>query len=82
MRMWPRGAISDFGGLPMSATFETLFGLQFCQYKCGSYIGFSDDEMSSDGQSYKPLDAKTGKVHECPNEGWSKPKICFSGLFF
>jgi hypothetical protein len=61
----------------MSATFETLFGLQFCQYKCGSYIGFSDDEMSSDGQSYKPLDAKTGKVHECPNEGWSKPKICF-----
>ena len=61
----------------MSATFETLFGLQFCQYKCGTYIGFSDDEMSSDGQSYKPLDAKTGKVHECPNEGWSKQKTCF-----
>ncbi|ARS64856.1 chaperone protein DnaJ [Candidatus Nitrosomarinus catalina] len=61
----------------MSATFETLFGLQFCQYKCGTYIGFSDDEMSSDGQSHKPLDAKTGKVHECPNEGWSKQKTCF-----
>ena len=61
----------------MSVTFETLFGLQFCQYKCGTYIGFSDDEMSSDGQSYKPLDAKTGKVHECPNEGWSKQKTCF-----
>ena len=61
----------------MSATFETLFGLQFCQYKCGTYIGFSDDQMSSDGQSYKPLDAKTGEVHECPNEGWSKQKTCF-----
>ena len=61
----------------MSATFKTLFGLQFCQYKCGTYIGFSDDEMSSDGQSHKPLDAKTGKVHECPNEGWSKQKTCF-----
>ena len=61
----------------MSATFETLFGLQFCQHKCGTYIGFSDDEMSSDGQSYKPLDAKTGEVHECPNEGWSKQKTCF-----
>ena len=34
----------------MSATFETLFGLQFCQHKCGTYIGFSDDEMSSDGK--------------------------------
>lgn len=61
----------------MSATFETLFGLQFCQHKCGTYIGFSDDEMSSDGKSHKPLDAKTGKVHECPNEGWSKQKTCF-----
>ena len=61
----------------MSATFETLFGLQFCQFKCGTYIGFSEDEMSSDGQSHKPLDAKTGKVHECPKEGWSKQKTCF-----
>ena len=75
--MWPRLSIPNFGGLTMSATFETLFGLQFCQYKCGSYIGFSDDEMSSDGQSHKPLDAKTGEVHECPNEGWSKQKTCF-----
>ena len=75
--MWPRLSIPNFGGLTMSATFETLFGLQFCQYKCGTYIGFSDDEMSSDGQSHKPLDAKTGKVHECPNEGWSKQKTCF-----
>ena len=33
--------------------------------------------MPSDGKSYKPLDAKTGKVHECPNEGWSKQKTCF-----
>jgi hypothetical protein len=61
----------------MSATFETLFGLQFCQYKCGTYIGFSDDEMSSDGQSHKPLEASTGELHECPNEGWSKQKICY-----
>jgi hypothetical protein len=70
-------SISDFGGLAMSATFENLFGLQFCQYKCGTYIGFSDDEMSSDGQSHKPLEATTGNVHECPNEGWSKQKTCF-----
>ena len=61
----------------MSATFETLFGVQFCQYKCGTYIGFSDDEMSSDGQSHKPLEATTGAIHECPNEGWSKQKTCF-----
>jgi len=61
----------------MSTTFETLFGLQFCQYKCGTYIGFSDDEMSSDGQSHKPLEASTGNVHECPKEGWSKQKTCF-----
>jgi len=61
----------------MSATFETLFGVQFCQYKCGTYIGFSDDEMSSDGQSHKPLEATTGEIHECPNEGWSKQKTCF-----
>jgi hypothetical protein len=61
----------------MSATFETLFGLQFCQYKCGTYIGFSDDEMSSDGQSYKPLDAKTGEVHNCPKRGWSDSVSCF-----
>ena len=46
----------------MSATFETLFGVQFCQYKCGTYIGFSDDEMSSDGQSHKPLEATTGAM--------------------
>jgi len=51
--------------------------LQFCQYKCGTYIGFSDDEMSSDGQSHKPLEASTGNVHECPKEGWSKQKQCF-----
>ena len=61
----------------MSATFENLFGLQFCQYKCGTYIGFSDDEMSSDGKSHKPLEATTGNVHECPKEGWSKQKTCF-----
>ena len=75
--MWSGLSISDFGGLTMSATFETLFGLQFCQYKCGTYIGFSDDEMSSDGQSHKPLEASTGNVHECPKEGWSKQKQCF-----
>ncbi len=61
----------------MSATFETLFGLQFCQYKCGTYIGFSDNEMSTDGQSHKPLEARTGEIHDCPNEGWSKQKQCF-----
>ena len=61
----------------MSATFETLFGLQFCQYKCATYIGFSDDEMSSDGKSYKPLDAKTGEVHNCPKRGWSDSVSCF-----
>ena len=77
MRMWAGLSISDFGGLAMSATFETLFGVQFCQYKCGTYIGFSDDEMSSDGQSHKPLEATTGEIHECPNEGWSKQKTCF-----
>ena len=77
MRVRSRLPISDYGGLTMSATFETLFGLQFCQFKCGTYIGFSEDEMSSDGQSHKPLDAKTGKVHECPKEGWSKQKTCF-----
>ena len=76
--MRSRLPISDFGELAMSATFETLFGLQFCQFKCGTYIGFSEDEMSSDGQSHKPLDAKTGKVHECPKEGWSKQKTCFA----
>ena len=75
--MWSRLPISNFGGLTMSATFETLFGLQFCQYKCGTYIGFSDDEMSSDGQSYKPLDAKTGEVHNCPKRGWSDSVSCF-----
>ncbi len=75
--MWSRLSISDFGGLTMSATFETLFGLQFCQYKCGTYIGFYDDEMSSDGQSYKPLDAKTGEVHNCPKRGWSDSVSCF-----
>ena len=75
--MWPRLSIPNFGGLTMSATFETLFGLQFCQYKCGTYIGFSDDEMSSDGQSYKPLDAKTGEVHNCPKRGWSDSVSCF-----
>ena len=75
--MWARLSISYFGGLTMSATFETLFGLQFCQYKCGTYIGFSDDEMSSDGQSYKPLDAKTGEVHNCPKRGWSDSVSCF-----
>ena len=75
--MWAGLSISDFGGLAMSATFETLFGVQFCQYKCGTYIGFSDDEMSSDGQSHKPLEATTGEIHECPNEGWSKQKTCF-----
>ena len=75
--MWSELSISDFGGLTMSATFETLFGVQFCQYKCGTYIGFSDDEMSSDGQSHKPLEATTGEIHECPNEGWSKQKTCF-----
>ena len=78
MRVRSRLPISDYGGLTMSATFETLFGLQFCQFKCGTYIGFSEDEMSSDGQSHKPLDAKTGKVHECPKEGWSKQKTCFA----
>jgi hypothetical protein len=61
----------------MSATFETLFGLQFCQYKCGTYIGFSDDEISSDGKSHKPLDAKTGEVHNCPKRGWSDSVFCF-----
>ena len=75
--MWAGLSISDFGGLAMSATFETLFGLQFCQHKCGTYIGFSDDEMSSDGQSYKPLDAKTGEVHNCPKRGWSDSVSCF-----
>ena len=75
--MWSRLPIPNFGGLTMSATFETLFGLQFCQYKCGTYIGFSDDEMSSDGQSYKPLDAKTGEVHNCPKRGWSDSVSCF-----
>ena len=75
--MWPRLPIPNFGGLTMSATFETLFGLQFCQHKCGTYIGFSDDEMSSDGQSYKPLDAKTGEVHNCPKRGWSDSVSCF-----
>ena len=75
--MWPRLSIPNFGGLTMSATFETLFGLQFCQHKCGTYIGFSDDEMSSDGQSYKPLDAKTGEVHNCPKRGWSDSVSCF-----
>ena len=75
--MWPRLSIPNFGGLTMSATFETLFGLQFCQYKCGTYIGFSDDEMSSDGKSYKPLDAKTGEVHNCPKRGWSDSVSCF-----
>jgi len=77
MRMWSRLPIPNFGGLTMSATFETLFGLQFCQHKCGTYIGFSDDEMSSDGQSYKPLDAKTGEVHNCPKRGWSDSVSCF-----
>ena len=61
----------------MSATFETLFGLQFCQYRCGTYIGFSDNEMSTDGQSHKPLEARTGEIHDCPNTGWSKQKQCF-----
>ena len=75
--MWSRLPIHNFGGLTMSATFETLFGLQFCQHKCGTYIGFSDDEMSSDGQSYKPLDAKTGEVHNCPKRGWSDSVSCF-----
>ena len=75
--MWPRLSLPNFGGLTMSATFETLFGLQFCQHKCGTYIGFSDDEMSSDGQSYKPLDAKTGEVHNCPKRGWSDSVSCF-----
>ena len=75
--MWSRLPIPNFGGLTMSATFETLFGLQFCQHKCGTYIGFSDDEMSSDGQSYKPLDAKTGEVHNCPKRGWSDSVSCF-----
>jgi hypothetical protein len=60
----------------MSATFENLFGLQFCQYKCGVYIGFSDSELSADHKSHKPLDAKTGEIHECPKEGWSKQKQC------
>ena len=77
MRVRSRLPISDYGGLTMSATFETLFGLQFCQYKCGTYIGFSDDELSSDGKSHKPLEATTGNVHECPKEGWSKQKQCF-----
>ena len=75
--MWSRLLISNFGGLTMSATFETLFGLQFCQFKCGTYIGFSEDEMSSDGKSYKPLDAKTGEVHNCPKRGWSDSVSCF-----
>lgn len=75
--MWSRLPMPNFGGLTMSATFETLFGLQFCQHKCGTYIGFSDDEMSSDGQSYKPLDAKTGEVHNCPKRGWSDSVSCF-----
>ena len=61
----------------MSATFETLFGLQFCQYKCGTYIGFSDNEMSTDGQSHKPLEAKTGDTHECTKRGWSDSVSCF-----
>ena len=61
----------------MSATFETLFGLQFCQYKCGTYIGFSDDEKSSDGQSHKPLEASTGEIHNCPKRGWSDSVSCF-----
>ena len=78
MRMRSRLPISDFGELAMSATFETLFGLQFCQFKCGTYIGFSEDEMSSDGKSHKPLDAKTGEIHECPKEEWSKQKTCFA----
>ena len=61
----------------MSATFETLFGLQFCQYTCGTYIGFSDDEMSSDGQSHKPLEASTGEIHNCSKRGWSDSVSCF-----
>ena len=61
----------------MSSTFETLFGLQFCQYKCGTYIGFSDDEKSSDGQSHKPLEASTGEIHNCPKRGWSDSVSCF-----
>ncbi len=75
--MRSRLSISDFGGLTMSATFETLFGLQFCQYKCGTYIGFSDDEMSSDGQSHKPLEASTGEIHNCSKRGWSDSVSCF-----
>ena len=75
MRSWL--PISNFGGLTMSSIFETLFGLQFCQYKCGTYIGFSDDEKSSDGQSHKPLEASTGKIHNCPKRGWSDSVSCF-----
>ena len=61
----------------MTKIFETLFGLHFCKYECGAYIGFSDSEMSFDGQSHKPLEAKTGEIHDCPKEGWSKQKNCF-----
>jgi hypothetical protein len=61
----------------MSTTFENLFGLQFCQYNCGTYIGFSDEHLSADGESHKPLEARTGNVHDCPKEGWSKQKFCF-----
>ena len=61
----------------MNPTFESLFGLQFCHHNCGAYIGFSENELSEDRQSFKPLEVKTGKIHDCPKEGWSKQKNCF-----
>lgn len=60
----------------MNPTFESLFGLQFCHHNCGAYIGFSENELSEDQQSFKPLEIKTGEIHDCPKEGWSKQKPC------
>lgn len=60
----------------MSLNVRYLGGFQFCQYRCGTYIGFSEKLTSSDGNKYKPIEAKTGEVHECTKRRWSDSVSC------
>ena len=57
---------------------KELIHLQFCKYGCGTYIGFLNDVRSYNGMKCKPLEVKTGDLHECKNRGWSDFVQCIT----
>ena len=61
----------------MSAQIQNLEHCKFCEYHCGAYIGFSNGHLSKDRKKHQPIEAKTGKIHECPKRGWSESVSCY-----